>query len=160
LVLKRERLRHRVEDDSPLAHKIDGQTLKKIADWDSDDPRLLVAEKALQRLVSKQGNQAITLLKAAINSKIQAISDTQRLKAKTPRRANPVDLLIEEIVARNPTISEKNLMVALNAEIGRGIILDIDEESITPSDGNIKEIKVSGLKDRLTRIRKKFAKAG
>lgn len=159
-VLKRERLRHGVDDNSPAAVQLDVQTLQIMATWDSDNPGLLVAEKALRRLASKQRAEAVKLLKAAINARIQAISDAQSRKAQEPRRKNPVDDLIEEIVTRKPGISEKELFRALRAQIGRGVITDIDDDVIVPADEDSKSIKVGGLGTRLSRIRKKITKAG
>lgn len=159
-VLKRERLRHGVDDNSPAAVQLDVQTLQRMATWDSDNPGLLVAEKALRRLASKQRAEAVKLLKAAINARIQAISDAQSRKAQEPRRKNPVDDLIEEIVTRKPGISEKELFRALRAQIGRGVITDIDDDVIVPADEDSKSIKVGGLGTRLSRIRKKITKAG
>jgi hypothetical protein len=159
-VLKRERLRHGVDDNSPAAVQLDVKTLQRMATWDSDNPGLLVAEKALRRLASEQRAEAVKLLEAAINARIQAISDAQRRKAQAPRRKNSVDRLIEEIVTRQPEISENELFRALRAQIGRGLITDIDGDVIVPADENSKSIKVGGLGTRLSRIRKKITKAG
>ena len=159
-VLKRERLRHGIDGNELLVQKVDIQTLTKMTEWDSDDPMLSTVEKAFRKMATGQGTSAVRLLKAAVNAKIQAISNEQRRKAQTPKRANPVNSLIEQIVTRNPAISMKELLRTLHGQIGQGVIDDIDEEYITPADGKFEEIKVDGLKDRLTRIKKKIAKAG
>lgn len=159
-ILKRERLRLGVDADELLAQKVDHQTLTKMSEWDSDDPMLSTVEKVFRKMATGQGTSAVLLLKAAVKAKIQAISDEQRRKAQTPKRANPVNVLIEQMVTRNQAISVKELLRALHGQIGQGVIDDIDDEYITPADGNFEEIKVDGLKDRLTRIKKKIAKAG
>jgi hypothetical protein len=159
-ILKRERLRLGVDGDELLAQKVDNQTLTKMSEWDSDDPMLSTVEKVFRKIATGQGTSAVLLLKAAVNAKIQAISDEQRRKAQTPKRANPVNVLIEQMVTRNQTISVKELLRALHGQIGQGVIDDIDDDYITPADGKFEEIKVDGLKDRLTRIKKKIAKAG
>lgn len=159
-VLKRERLRHGVADNSPAAAQRDMQTLQEMTTWDSDNPGLLVAEKALRRLASEQLPEAVNLLKAAIDARVQATSEAQSRRAQAPRRKNPVDDLIEEIVAGKPGISENELYRALRAQIGRGVIADIDDDVIIPADENSKSIKIGGLGTRLSRIRKKITKAG
>jgi hypothetical protein len=160
LILERERIRRRIDPGLPNTEEIDSQTLTSMGDWDTDDPNLLLAEKVFHRLASGQGAEAVNLLKASIDSRAKAISDDQRRKAQTPKRANPVNALIEQIVFSNPAISEKELLRALHDQIGKGVIADIDDEYITPADGKAEEIKVGGLKDRLTRTKKKIAKAG
>lgn len=160
LILKRERIRHGIDPNLPNALQVDVQTLTSMVDWDTNDPNLLMAEKVFRRLASGQGAEAVDLLKASVDSRVKAISDDQRRKAQTPKRVNPVKALIEQIVFSNPAISVKELLHVLHGHIGKGVIADIDDEYITPADGKVKEIKVSGLKDLLTRTKKKIAKAG
>lgn len=160
LILERERIRRRIDPNLPNTEEVDSQTLTSMVDWDTDDPNLLVAEKVFRRLASGQGAEAVDLLKASVDSKAKAISDDQRRKAQIPKRANPVKALIEQIVFSNPAISMKELIRVLHGQIGKGVIADIDNEYITPADGKAKELKVGGLKDLLTRTKKKIAKAG
>ena len=131
-----------------------------MAEWDTDDPALSHLEKALRRFASGRGVDAVTLLKRAITTRQQAVSDDQRRRASMPREQDPLDQLIESIVAEIPNISAKELYRALYREIGKGIIASINDIEIELIDRSRGPIKVSGLKDRLTRAKRKIAKAG
>jgi hypothetical protein len=76
----------------------------------------------------------------------------------TARKADALQLLIEKIVTRQPDISENQLLEKLEAyQATRTIIQAIEDGAIlfTSNSGKHKEAPVSGLKDRLTRAKKK-----
>ena len=77
-----------------------------------------------------------------------------------PREQDPLDQLIESIVAEIPNISAKELYRALYREIGKGVIANMNDNHIDLADRSRGPVKVSGLKDRLTRAKRKIAKAG
>lgn len=160
LTLKIERVRHHVTVGSLEAETIDEQTIEKMTTWDSDDPDMSTLEKVFRRIADGRGLDGVDLLKKAIRSKAQAASDSQRKKAQAPRRQHPVDELIEQIISERPGASAKEVLREIEAGIGKGLVLDVDDETIIPSDGTFRDIKISGLPDRLTRIKKKIAKAG
>ena len=60
---------------------VDAETIAKMAGWDSDDPELLTAEKALRRLATGGGADAVALLKRAVSNRQQAVSNEQRRRA-------------------------------------------------------------------------------
>jgi hypothetical protein len=160
LILERERLRQGVAGGTTDGHAVDKRTLSKMAEWDSDDPSMLTLEKVFRRLANGRGIDAVVLLKRAITDRQRAVSEEQRRRASAPRRQHPVQVLVEQIVALNPAISAKKLERALRREVGRGVILLIDETEIQPCDESFKAVKLSGLDDRLSDARKKIAKAG
>ena len=160
LILQRERVRHGVNVGTKKAAALDEATLAKMKSWDSDDPTMLLLEKIFRRLATNRGDDAHALLERAIADRTRAVSEDQRRKAKAPRRKNPVVTLIEDIVRGKSDISREGLDRALRAQSGKGVIFDIDEEFIYPADESFKGIRVDGLKDQLTRAKRRLAKAG
>jgi len=79
-------------------------------------------------------------------------------RAKTPRTQHPVEELIETLVNAKPNISGKELLRKLETYAGGDVILKInDREEIEPYDSSFPNIKISGLKNRLSRIKKKVS---
>lgn len=160
LCLKRERLRQGVADVSPHAAAIDAETLKKMADWDSEDPSLLLAEKVLRRLATGQGANGVVLLRKAVEQKRAALSREQTRKAKTPRPAHPIDQLIGAKVKSIPGISASELIDHLERTCPNAVIVSIEEDEVIFQDIKLKPLKLTGLPMRLSRIKKQLTKAG
>lgn len=159
-ILERRRILADVEHGSAAAAAVDQETLRLMREWDSDAPDLSTVEKVLRRLATGRGVEAVDLLKRAVIAGADALSNEQRRKAKVPRSQHPLDLLIEREVLRNPDISEKELVRTLEGQIGRAVIDEMDGDQIDFRDGS-KPRKISGLKDRLSRAKRRlFAKAG
>jgi len=159
-ILERQRLSHRVVDGTPAGDAVDNATLNTMAEWDTDDPALSHLEKVLRRLASGQGVAAVTYLKRAIATRQQAVSDEQRRRAAMPRKTDPLQQLIEEIVRNRQEISCKELERVLRSEIGKAVILDIDDTEISLTEDKSDPVPLSGLKHRLTRAKQKLSKAG
>lgn len=156
-ILQRERLRYQVTEGAPDAFKVDCLTIQKMMDWDSDDPALSTVEKILRRLAQGRGNSAMALIHN-LQEKAQQVSDEMRRRASVPRKPHPVDELIEQLVRWNPSISEKLVLRKLEAEVGGDVISAITEGGvIEPFDTDYPAIEVSGLKNRLSRIKKKIS---
>ena len=156
-ILQRERIRHQVTDDAKAAFEVDSLTIQKMLDWDSDDPALSTVEKILRRLAQGRGNNAMTLIHN-LQEKAQQVSDEMRRRASVPRKPHPVDELIEQLVRQNPTISEKLVLRKLEAEVGGDVISAItDGGVIEPFETDYPALEVSGLKNRLSRIKKKIS---
>lgn len=156
-ILQRERLRYQVTEGAPDAFKVDCLTIQKMLDWDSDDPALSTVEKILRRLAQGRGNSALTLIHN-LQEKARQVSDEMRRRASVPRKLHPVDELIEQFVRETPTISEKLVLRKLEAEVGGDVISAItDGGVIEPFDTDYPPLKVSGLKNRLSRIKKKIS---
>lgn len=140
---------------------VDAEALSKMTEWDSDDPALLPAEKVLRRFATGRGADGVALLKRVITDRQSQVSLEQQRRASMPRRkSDSFGALIDCIVGENPTISENELVRRLRNEIGRDVILDMDDTEITLKEEGRLPVRISGLKDRLTRAKKKIAKAG
>jgi hypothetical protein len=159
-ILQRERLRRGVVDGTPEADAVDRATITTMSGWDTDNPELAYLEKVLRRLAIGRGVDAVALLKRAITDRQKAVSDEQRRRASLPRKADPLQQLIEQMVRSRPGISRKELERVLWGEIGKGVILDIDDTDILLIEDKSDPVPLSGLKDRLTRAKQKIAKAG
>jgi hypothetical protein len=72
------------------------------------------------------------------------------------RKAVSLQILIENVVERDPNISRDQLLRNLEAQQHVSVIQDIDEETIyfTTNSGRPKHCSISGLKDRLSRAKK------
>ena len=83
-----------------------------------------------------------------IGSEIQAHNRSHRNKKGAYER------LQEEIVKEKPTIGHKEFEIALRKKIGYGVIVSMDDSTneIVLTDG--RTFKVTGLKHRLSKIRK------
>ncbi len=157
-ILKRERVRYRVTEDGSAALKVDALTIQKMLDWDSDDPEMSTVEKVLRRLAEGRGSSAMTLVRY-LQEKAHRISDEMRRRASVPREQHPVNDLIEQFVRQDPTISKKLLLRKLESEVGGDVISAItDGGFIEPFDTDYPKLKVSGLKNRLTTIKKKISR--
>lgn len=157
-ILKRERARHQVTNDEAKAIEVDQLTVQKMLAWDSNDPEMSTIEKILRRLAEGRGGDAMALV-SSLQEKAKHISDEMRRRASVPRKQHPVDELIELCVERFPTISEKKLLRKLEAEVGGNVILAITEGGqIEPFDTDYPPLEVSGLKNRLSRIKKKISR--
>ena len=156
-ILKRERIRYQVVNDAAKALKVDQLTVQKMLDWDSDDPEMSTIEKILRRLAEGRDLDAMVIV-GSLQNKASVISKEMQRRALTPRTQHPVDELIEEIFKVNPQLSEKALLRKLEAEAGGDVILKINDlEEIEPCDTAFPNIKISGLKNRLSRIKKKIS---
>jgi len=87
----------------------------------------------------------------------------QRVRQENGRRggkcpkADRLQILIEEIVAKRPAIDCPELLKLLSHKQGAGVIVEVQEEEIffANANGGEKSARIAGLKDRLYRARKK-----
>ena len=160
--LKRERIRHGYDaDDTEATAELDLGTYTKLKTWDTDDPALIGIEKVLRRLVEGRKSDGVSLLKRIIQSKAEAeaelISAEQRRKASTPRDPHPIDTLILSILNAEPNLTVRQIEWKLKAKIRSGMDFIIDGGLIISTDNSHKSIRLSGLKDRITRLKKKYS---
>ena len=80
------RLQHGVLNQPKRWPELDTDTLHKLFSWDSSDPSLQLIQNVLKRLSVGRGVDAVTLLKAAVQSKLNSFSKQQSKNAKTPRK--------------------------------------------------------------------------
>jgi hypothetical protein len=74
------------------------------------------------------------------------------------RKPDTLQAVIQKIVERKPTIDCPTLLKLLQDKQGIGVIEDVDGEDIsfTDSNGRSKSTKITSLKDRLLRAKKKI----
>ena len=97
----------------------------------------------------------------------QALEDAERVgrqfliqharKGGAAEKTDSLQFVIQEIVTRHPRISASHLVDVLRARQGIEPIEDIEEDAIwfTTINGASKSASLSGLKDRLSRAKKK-----
>lgn len=113
-----------------------------------------------QELVGMPMRQRLTLEKALedaenIGTRFSAAWSRKGGKAA---KADPLQLLIRRLVEQSPSITVEDLRRHLREHQGIGPIADIQGNLITVvlPDGRLKDAKLSGLKDRLSRAKKEF----
>ena len=148
-ILERERIMRGVADNPDLWNKVDKETIRKMSEWDSNDPDYSTDEKVFRRLATDRQTEGIKLSKDAIKQKAEKFSALQSSHAKKGR-PSAFTKKLDEIVRNNPDISAKGLLREL--ERRKDIIADYDEETLCTVEGE--QIKISGLKDRLSRMKK------
>ncbi|NTW89269.1 MAG: hypothetical protein HGB26_09215, partial [Desulfobulbaceae bacterium] len=81
----------------------------------------------------------------------------QSQNAQKPR-PSALENLIEEIMIKNPKIKPEGMLAKLEAKAGNGVIDSITDEEIEWTDygGKITDTKISALKDRMFRAKKKI----
>ena len=91
-------------------------------------------------------------------------------KGRRVRRKAPLQTLIESIYFAQPEINDRQLLYALKKHVGNGVIHSIESQSEVLA-GDVPKIhyfdskniqrraSVFGLKDRLSRLRKKYSRA-
>ena len=156
-ILKRERVRHRVDDRTDAAKQVDMLTISRMKQWDSNDPAMSTTEKILRRLAEGRGEDAIVLVRA-LQEKAQAVSSEMQRRAKAPRKQHPINELLENLVRTAPRLSEKIALRKLTAMAGGDVVAKVTNEYIEPYDTTFPNVSVSGLKNRLNRIKHKVSR--
>ena len=151
------RLQHGVLKQPEQWPDLDTDTLHKLFTWDSSDPNLQLIQNVLKRFSVGREVDAVTLLKAAVQSKIDAFSKQQSNIAKSPRKPNPMQERIEGIVKINPDITSPEVVEKLANQAGPDdLIQAVDTLEIELEDG--KTIQITAIKDRVSRAKKKILK--
>lgn len=151
------RLQHEVLEQPDKWPAIDFDTLNKLFTWDSNDPDLQIIQNVLKRFSVGREVDAVTLLKAAVQSKKDALSKRQSKIAKTPRQSSPLQKRIEAFVKINPDITEQEVIEKFANQAGAGdLIQEVNEVDIELESGTI--IPRTAIKDRLSRAKKKLKK--
>ncbi|MFT7243916.1 MAG: hypothetical protein ACI82A_001264 [Candidatus Azotimanducaceae bacterium] len=153
LILQLRRLQHGAVDYERPWPKLDEETIDMCAVWDTDDPDLALIQKVLNRLADGRGERGVTLLKDAIIAAAEKFSAEQRERA-TGRRTGPkhvVAVLIIELVTDNQEIDVNTLRHKINAH---PIVDKIKDDFVYLKDESISRFAISGLKNRLNRIKK------
>ena len=85
-ILKAVRARQGVDCDPEEWEQVNAATIKAILDSDTDDPALVLAEKALRRIATDQSGGGVTLIEGDVERRKKAISTKQSKVASNPRR--------------------------------------------------------------------------
>jgi hypothetical protein len=82
-------------------------------------------------------------------------------KGAAAKKRNPLQELIETLVEKQPTVSLKSLITDLKYAVGGGVVEDVSDGQICfiGHDNETKSVKISGLKHRLTRARKRYQRS-
>ena len=148
------RLRQPKTVDTRGKELIDRATLKKMATWDTDDPSLSTIEKIFSRLATGRGIAAVTLLKNSIKLRADQKSRAQSRRASTERKTHPLDDLIVGFVKRNPDISAKVVIEKLEALAPDSLLSSVEDGEIFFTDLSLTALQISGIPNRLSRIKK------
>ena len=156
LCLDLGRLRQPNTVDTRGKELIDRATLKKMAIWDTDDPSLSTIEKIFSRLAKGRGIAAMTLLKNSIKLRAEQTSSAQSRRASTKRKPHPLDNVISKMVKRDPDISAKVVIEKLEALAPDSLLSSVEDGEIFFTDLSLIPLQVSGIPNRLSRIKKKL----
>lgn len=121
---------------------------------DSNNPRLTHPEKAIKRLGQGKFGETSKYIEDLLKSWAEDFSELQSKRASYKRPESLLDKRILELIQINPTITERELLNIFKSEQGMGLIEDIDEDEIYTTEKNgAKSYKISGLKNRLSRLK-------
>ena len=156
LCLELGRLRQPNAVDTRGKELIDRATLKKMAIWDTDDPSLSTVEKIFSRLAKGRGADAVSLLKTSIKLRADQKSSAQSRRASTERKSHPLDAQIAGFVKRAPDISAKAVIEKLEASAPDSLLSSVEDGQIFFRELRLIPLQVSGIPNRLSRIKKKL----
>ena len=156
-VLRAEQIRRGFGDSPEKWAEIDAETIEKILTSDTDDPRLVLAEKALKRIAGDQGAAGVKLIDDHVTSKARAFSKKQSNAARKARKKHPITILVEELVTQKPGMTEHDLYIALKKEVGGDVIEFYLNDEFTPVDEAYYPVKTRTLRNKLSRAKKKIA---
>ena len=156
LALGRERIRRDVKTQGPNQDAVDYETLEVLRNAQLDDPQFVEAEAIFRRLATDPV-LAGKYYKKIIIRKARDLSVKQKNRAqkRRPRARTQLSLLIDEIVLENLSISKDELEVELLTHEGIKII-----DGELRDTNNAETIKISALKDQLTRTKKNSRQPG
>lgn len=135
---------------------------------DTDFLNVLWLEKALKAYASGNPARAAMLFRAGMRSgaEAKALLDEamtgrrkQRERARRPRE-DPLTKLIRLALQASPSMTEVDLIRAIKKQEGRGVIEEVTDEVIFVVSRNghpAKEVRLTAIKDRISRIRKKLS---
>jgi hypothetical protein len=157
-ILRAEQIRRGFGDIPEKWGEVDAETIEKILTFDTDDPRLVLAEKALKRIAGDQGAAGVKLIDEHVTGKARAFSKKQSNAARKARKKHPISILVEELVTKKPSMTEHDLYIALKKEVGGDVIEFYLNDEFTPVDEAFHPVKRSTLRNMLSRAKKKITK--
>jgi len=160
-----------LEIDDKRAEYVEMAVLQHFREFDPDDPALAEAAPIFRRLGKGCLEDATKFLHGVIAHRRNTLLAAHRAKqsaiAKAPRSPHVLDAIIEGIVKGIPDITCEVILERLQSMLGNGIISNIDPPGFTIEEDNrrqidfeyqekrnTKSLKISGLHQRLSRIKK------
>jgi uncharacterized protein YihD (DUF1040 family) len=131
----------------------------KMAEMESNDPRLAHAVNGLNKIGRSKYGEAIKYIQELEISRKEEVSKTQRERASAPRKIDQLNELIKSFLKFKPDLTIKELLERINGLIGYGVITEITEDEIvyyqTNKSGEMPTVmNVSALRSRLSRSKK------
>lgn len=131
----------------------------KMAEMESNDPRLAHAVNGLNKIGRSKYGEAIKYIQELEISRKEEVSKTQRERASAPRKIDQLNELIKSFLKFKPDLTIKELLERINGQIGYGVITEITEDEIvyyqTNKSGEMPTvINVSALRSRLSPSKK------
>ena len=119
----------------------------------------LILEACLER-TDAQRQQSVDHARPEIESEAtrKAISANGRKGGSAPKTRDPLQSLIHQVVRENPRVTEGELKRKLEFLSGPGSLFDTDDDTIHYElpGGRSKRVRLSTLKDRLSRAKKAY----
>lgn len=130
----------------------------KMSQMESDDPELAHAVNGLNRIGKSRYGDASKYVEKLLKVKQDDFSALQAERASKPRPDSLNDL-IKSYLRFKPDMTERDVLSRLEAEIGNGVIDNIDADDIhyfplVKQEEIAVSAKISGLKNRLSRLKK------
>ena len=160
-----------LEVDDKRTKNVEMAVIRQFQEFDPDDPALAEVAPIFRRLGKGSIEDAAEFLHGVIAHRRNTLLDAHRAKqsaiAKAPRSPHVLDAIIEGIVKGEPDITCEVILERLQSMLGNGTISNIDPPGFTIEEDNrrqidfeyqekrnTKSLKISGLHQRLSRIKK------
>ena len=135
---------------------------EKMSEMECEDPRLAHAVNGLNKIGKSRYGDASKYVEELEKAKKEAFSKIQSKHASTPKRNN-LNALIKSYLRFTPDMTEKDVLERLKNDVGNGVVDQIDSEEIhyfaDDQAGKMPiSIKISGLKNRLNRLKEGLKK--
>jgi hypothetical protein len=130
----------------------------KMSQMVSDDPELAHAVNGLNRIGKSRYGDASKYVEKLLKVKQDDFSALQAERASKPRQDSLNDL-IKSYLRFKPDMTERDVLNRLEADIGKGVVDNIDDDDIyyfplVKQEEIAVSAKISGLKNRLNRLKK------
>jgi hypothetical protein len=131
----------------------------KMSNMECEDPRLAHAVNGLRRIGQSRYGDASKYVEELEKANKETFSKIQSKHASNPKK-DTLNELIKSYLRFTPEMTANELLLRLKGDIGNGVVDEIDDEDIYyfPTTGKDNQMpistKVSGLKNRLSRIKK------
>ena len=154
ILLNVVRIKEGVERGGQDAAALDELTKAKMLEWDTEQPAFFSAEKIFKRLVIGRKVEGLRIYEKIYQQRLDAYGRKQRELGNLPKTAHPLNELLNSWLDQEPKMTKKGAMKRLRKEAGGDVIFWVDEETIYLVDLSFAPVEVSGLSQRLYRLKK------